>query len=59
MGFRNTNKYSSGGGGHFTKLEAFTLKDKIGLIIILKEIMTIFIYEIRNKLIYERREVIL
>ncbi len=54
-----TNKHSSGGGGHFTKLESFTLKDKIGLIIIFKEIMTKFIYEIRNKLIYERREVIL
>ena len=53
-----TNKHSSGG-GHFTKLESFTLKDKIGLIIIFKEIMTKFIYEIRNKLIYERREVIL
>ena len=52
-----TNKHSSG--GHFTKLESFTLKDKIGLIIIFKEIMTKFIYEIRNKLIYERREVIL
>ena len=58
MKFRNTNKYSSGG-GHFTKLEAFTLKDKIGLIIILKEIMTKFIYEIRNNLVYERCEVIL
>ena len=53
-----TNKYSSGG-GHFTKLEAFTLKDKIDLIIIFKEIMTKFIYEIRNKLVYERCEVIL
>ena len=58
MKFRNTNKYSSGG-GHFTKLEAFTLKDKIDLIIIFKEIMIKFVYEIRNKLIYERREVIL
>ena len=53
-----TNKYSSGG-GHFTKLESFTLKDKIGLIIIFKEIMIKFIYEIRNKLVYERCEVIL
>ena len=44
MKFRNANKYSNGG-GHFTKLEAFTLKDKIGLIIILKEIMTKFVYE--------------
>ena len=52
-----TNKYSSGG-GHFTKLEAFTLKDKIDLIIIFKEIMTKFIYEIRN-IVYERCEVIL
>ena len=58
MEFRNTNKYSSGG-GHFTKLEGFTLKDKIGLIIILKEKMTKFIYEIRNNLVYERCEVIL
>ena len=58
MEFRNTNKYSSGG-GHFTKLEALTLKDKIGLIIIFKEKMTKFIYEIRNKLVYERCEVIL
>ena len=56
MEFRNTNKYSR---EHFTKLEAFTLKDKIGLIIILKEIMTKFIYEIRNNLVYERCEVIL
>ncbi len=47
------------GGGHFTKLEAFTLRDKIGLIIIFKEVMTKFIYEIRNKLVYERCEVIL
>ena len=57
MNNRDTNKYSSGG-GHFTKLEAFTLKDKIDLIIILKKIMTKFIYEIRNK-VYERCEVIL
>ena len=55
---KNTNKYSSGG-GHFTKLKGFTLKDKIGLIIIFKEIMTIFIYKIRNKLVYERCEEIL
>ncbi len=47
------------GGGHFTKLEDFTLKDKIDLIIILKEIMTKFVHEIRNKLVYERCEVIL
>ncbi len=47
------------GGGHFTKLKGFTLKDKIGLIIIFKEIITVFIYEIRNKLVYERCEVIL
>ena len=47
------------GGGHFTKVKGFTLKDKISLIIILKEIMTKFIYEIRNKLVYERCEVIL
>ena len=46
-------------GGHFTKVKGFTLKDKIGLIIILKEKMTKFIYEIRNKLVYERCEVIL
>ena len=58
MNNRDTNKYSSGG-GHFTKLEAFTLKDKIGLIIIFKEIITVFIYEIRNKLVYERCEEIL
>ena len=45
--------------GHFTKLEGFTLKDKIGLIIIFKEMMTKFIYEIRNNLVYERCEVIL
>ena len=53
-----TNKYS-GGGGHFTKLKGFTLKNKIGLIIIFKEIMTKFVYEIRNKLVYERCEEIL
>ena len=58
MEFRNTNKYSSGG-GHFTKVKGFTLKDKISLIIIFKEKMTKFIYEIRNKLVYERCEVIL
>ena len=46
-------------GGHFTKVKGFILKDKIGLIIILKEKMTKFIYEIRNKLVYERCEVIL
>ena len=57
MEFKNTNKYSSG--GHFTKLEAFTLKDKIGLIIIFKEMMTKFVYEIINNLVYERCEVIL
>ena len=32
---------------------------KISLIIIFKEKMTKFIYEIRNKLVYERCEVIL
>ena len=59
MNSRDTNKYSSGRREHFTKLKYFTLKAKIGLIIIFKEIMTKFIYEIRNKLVYGRCEIIL
>ena len=54
----NANKYSYVC-VHFTKSKAFTLEDKLGLIIIVKRLITIFIYEIRNNLVYERCEVIL